>query len=406
MLMPTNLVSLIMQFLTPDVINRIASAVGLDRNTTDQASSALVPAMLGGLTKLAGTSDGARRLFDVVSKQPPGLLDSMAGMIGGSGQKTLMENGLSMVSSLLGGSATQTLASAVSRFSGADQSSASSLLGLLAPMVTGALARETASNGLDASGLAQMLNGQKANIQAALPSGFADLLKGTGVIGDMAGQTARAATTAATSAGVMAQRAAQGSAAAAGSSMRWTYWAIPALAVLAAAWWLMGNRTERVAEQRPAAPPVTTTAPPATTTAPSRETTGSVPSTADDLRTRTTQALAALTSAPGGTEIANQTTSALDVVKATLSQVTDAASAQTALPKLQDALGQMDKVRGMATNLPTGGRTALANLIALNMPAINAQLDKVLAIPGVAAILKQPIDALRTDLDTLARAPA
>jgi hypothetical protein len=41
-----NLVSLVMQFLTPDMIGRIATALGLDRNVAQTAIGALVPALL------------------------------------------------------------------------------------------------------------------------------------------------------------------------------------------------------------------------------------------------------------------------------------------------------------------------------------------------------------------------
>jgi hypothetical protein len=56
--------------------------------------------------------------------------------------------------------------------------------------------------------------------------------------------------------------------------------------------------------------------------------------------------------------------------------------------------------------LPATGRTALATLISANMPTINAELDKVLALPGVGPILKQPVDTLRSNLDNLSKAPA
>jgi hypothetical protein len=48
--MAINLVSLIMQFLTPDMIGRIASALGLDRNNTQTAIGAAVPGLLAGLS--------------------------------------------------------------------------------------------------------------------------------------------------------------------------------------------------------------------------------------------------------------------------------------------------------------------------------------------------------------------
>lgn len=405
--MPTNLISLVTQYLTPDVISRIASAVGLDRNSTDQATAAVVPALLGGFNKVAATPDGARKLYDTVSKQSPGILDSLTGALGGSSQKTLAGNGLNILSSLFGGSTTQALANAVSRYAGTDQSSASSLLGILAPLVTGALAKETIGRKLDATGLSQMLSSQKGNIQAAMPAGFADLLRGSGLLGDTVEQTARPAATTTQTTGYTAQRTVQRPVPAAPSN-NWMYWALPAIVALGAGWWLFGHRTTapvapQVTEQR-TTPPATTTTPTTTQPMQSQETTGSI--TADDLKTRATQALTTLKGLPGGTEIATQTSSAFDALKASLSGVTDAATAQTALPKLQEAEAQIEKVRGLAAQLPTGGRGALATLISANLPTINAQLDKIMAMPGVAAILKQPIDALRSDLDTMAKAPA
>jgi hypothetical protein len=48
--MAINLVSLIMQFLTPDTIERIATALGLDRKIAQTAIGAVVPALLVGFS--------------------------------------------------------------------------------------------------------------------------------------------------------------------------------------------------------------------------------------------------------------------------------------------------------------------------------------------------------------------
>jgi hypothetical protein len=44
--MATNLVSYIMQFLTPDLVGRIAAALGIERNNTQSGIIAAVPALL------------------------------------------------------------------------------------------------------------------------------------------------------------------------------------------------------------------------------------------------------------------------------------------------------------------------------------------------------------------------
>jgi hypothetical protein len=45
--MASNLVSLVMQFLTPEMVGRVATALGLDRSLVQSAINAAVPGLLG-----------------------------------------------------------------------------------------------------------------------------------------------------------------------------------------------------------------------------------------------------------------------------------------------------------------------------------------------------------------------
>src|SRR5262245_10265905 len=82
--MATNLVSLTMQYLNPDMIGRIAAALGLDRNKTQSAVGAAVPGLLAGFSHVAEQSDGAQRLA-VAVRQESGSLGSFATLLGGGG---------------------------------------------------------------------------------------------------------------------------------------------------------------------------------------------------------------------------------------------------------------------------------------------------------------------------------
>jgi hypothetical protein len=169
--MAVNLVSLIMQFLTPDMIGRIASALGLDRNNTQTAIGAAVPGLLAGLSGVAAQPGGAQKLFDAV-KQQTGTLGNYAGMIGGASQSSLIEKGSQILSSLLGGRNQTALAGAVGKYAELSQSASGSLLGMLAPVVMGTIGQQSGMRSLDASGIASLLSSQKDSIAAALPSGF------------------------------------------------------------------------------------------------------------------------------------------------------------------------------------------------------------------------------------------
>ena len=100
--MATNLVSLVMQFLTPDMISRIAAALGLDRNNAQTAIGAAVPALLAGFSGVAAKPGGAQNLVDAIRQQSD-RLDGFANMIGGTGQSSLLDQGSTLLRSLLGG---------------------------------------------------------------------------------------------------------------------------------------------------------------------------------------------------------------------------------------------------------------------------------------------------------------
>jgi hypothetical protein len=191
--MATNLVSLIMQFLTPDMIGRIATALGLDRNNTQTAIGAAVPALLAAFSKTATQPGGSQKLVDA-ARQQTGTLGNFANVLGTGGQASLAEKGTQMLSALLGGRDQNALAQTVAKFAGLSQGPASSLLGMLAPVVMGTIGQQQGQS-LNASSVASLLANQKDNIAAALPTGFSNLLGGTGLLDALGGatQSARAA---------------------------------------------------------------------------------------------------------------------------------------------------------------------------------------------------------------------
>jgi hypothetical protein len=106
----------------------------------------------------------------------------------------------------------------------------------------------------------------------------------------------------------------------------------------------------------------------------------------------------------GGVNLANQVSSSIGTLRSVLPGITDVASAQAALPKLREATAQLNEVSNLTAKLSPEGKSALAKLIAVAMPAINQMCDKVLATPAVGDIAKPTIDELRGRLDALSRA--
>jgi Bacterial protein of unknown function (DUF937) len=366
--MANNLVSLVMQFLTPDMIGRIASALGLDRNNTQTAIGAAVPGLLAGLSGLATQPGGAQRVADA-ARQQTSVLGNFASMLGTGSQTSLVEKGSQMLSSLLGGRDQTALAGAVGKYAGLGQNASGSLLGMLAPVVMGTIAKEQGSRSLDAGGIANLLASQKDSIAAALPSGFGNMLNGTALLDSLGGaartataagnNAARAAATAVRTVGDTGRRAAG---AASSPSLNWLYWLIPALAIAALLIYLFARPAEQAVQQG----------------------------------VTTAQSLTV-----GGLDVGKQLTDSIADLRTTLGGITDAASARAALPKLQDVTAQIDKVGGVVGQLSPEQRKLLAGLVNPVMPTLNQLFDKVLAIPGVSEVLKPTIDALRAKLAVL-----
>jgi hypothetical protein len=103
----------------------------------------------------------------------------------------------------------------------------------------------------------------------------------------------------------------------------------------------------------------------------------------------------------GGVDLGKQVSDSITNLRTTLGGITDAASAQAALPKLREATAQIDKVDGMVGQLSAEQRRAFAGIVNPMMPTLNQLFDKVLAIPGVSEVLKPTIDALRAKLALL-----
>jgi hypothetical protein len=353
--MAINLVSLVMDFLTPEMIGRIAGALGLsDSNKVESALSAGVPGLLAGLSGVAASAGGPQRLVDA-AKQESGTLGKLADTLDGDRQSSLIARGSQLLGSLLGSRDHNALTEAIGRFAGLGQGNSGSLLGMLAPIVLGTLAQQPGS--LNANGMANLLAGQKDNIAAALPSGFGRLLGGTGLLDSLDGAAETASRAARTAGSTVAGRAA----ADASPAARWL-WLIPAALIAAGLAYWLNAPAQRAAQQNVAS--------------------------AQNLTV-------------GGVDIGKQTSDSISSLRTTLSGVTDVASAKAALPKLQEVSDQIDKTDGMVGSLSADQRKVLAGLVNPTMPEVNQLFDKVLAIPGVGEVLKPTLDTMKAKLATL-----
>lgn len=338
-----NLVSTIMQMVTPMIIDKVAGAVGINSSMAKTAISYALPAILGAFGSKAATPAGAKDLFSAVSSADSGLFGNLDKMLGGAGKDQLVSNGSSVLNSLLGGNGVSAITNALTQKAGIGGTAASMLVPLVGQMALSGLAKSSA--GMDASGLANMLTSQAGNFKSAL------------------GETTSSYTEAARTAAAPAQ------ASGAGGLIRWL---IPLAAALAALWYFLGSG---------GTPTKTTEMKPAETTAPAA--TGGI--------------------VVDGVNVTDTLTKTMGDLTTTVATMTSAETATAALPKLQEAGKAIDGLTAVAGKMDATQKTAIGGLISTALPLLKAAADKALANAGVGDIAKPVLDGLYTKIEALAK---
>ncbi len=251
--MAINLVSLVSQFLTPQVVGSLARAIGVNEAVAQKLVAAAVPTILASLATAAAAPGGAQRVSDAISNSDPDVLTKV-GQAAAGGNARFLNEGATLLNGLLGGGGLSSLVGALSQYSGAPHPATQTLLGAVTQTTVGAIGQQDPSNWSDPSAILSLLNSQKGAISAALPGEVSKALGASGLLAGLGAATAAATQTAASTVSSAASTAS-----AAASSARsvptppplprssgFPMWAIILIViiVLLAIWWFMSRRHE------------------------------------------------------------------------------------------------------------------------------------------------------------------
>ena len=217
--MAINLVSLVSQFLTPQLVGGLARALGINEAVAQKLAAAAVPAILASLGTAAAAPGGAQKVSDAVSNSDPDILTKLSGAITGGNTRFLNEGG-TLLSGLLGGGGLSSLTGALSQFSGAPQPATQALLGTVTHAAVGTIGQQDPSNWSDPSAILSMLNSQKSAISAALPPELSRALGASGLLAGLGAAAAGATQTAASTVSSAASAASSTASSAASSAAR------------------------------------------------------------------------------------------------------------------------------------------------------------------------------------------
>ena len=168
----TSMVEQLLSQLQGAPMAQIASQLGADQQQTESAVGAAVPMLLGMLGNNANQGGGADALFGALMRdhapaQAQGfgggdLLGSVLGSVLGGGQG--QGAGAAILGHIFGGQQQQA-ESSLGQASGLGGGNAGQLLTILAPIVMSFLANKVQGSGLDAGGLGQVLQQERAQTQ-------------------------------------------------------------------------------------------------------------------------------------------------------------------------------------------------------------------------------------------------
>ncbi len=215
--------------LDASTLSQISQQIGANPSQTQSAISAALPMLVGGLARNTQTPEGANALAGALDRDHDGsLLDNLGpmlgslagggggggaagalgalgGLLGGGGGGGGAGSLLGMAASMLGGApgngsgrtvngagilghilggAQGAVQNNVAQASGLNAGQAGQLLSTLAPMIMGALGRTRQQQGLDAGGLASMLQGESQSLAGGAQNAITSFLDADGD-GDM-----------------------------------------------------------------------------------------------------------------------------------------------------------------------------------------------------------------------------
>ena len=184
--MSVNIMSMVKDAVSQQVMNKIGSMVGLDQSKSKSAFETVAGSILGGLMNKASTPSGAEAVFGAVQKQDTGILDKLGDLLGGGEATDNFQKQGGGVLDMVFGSGNQKAQEAIGSSLGLGSGMVGKLMSMAAPILMGVIGNYVKSKALNAVGLGSLLGEQKSYLGGLLPSGltsnlgFGNMLSGAG----------------------------------------------------------------------------------------------------------------------------------------------------------------------------------------------------------------------------------
>lgn len=225
--------------VTGTLAKQASGFLGESEGAVTSALGSAFPAILGSMIDKGGSAEGAAGIMGMIDKLDLDMVGNIGNIFGGGASSVngLLNSGGGILDMLLGDKLGGVV-DMITKVSGLKGGSTSSLLKMAAPLLLSMIGKKVAGKG--ASGLMDLLMGQKDHVAKAMPSGMGSLL-GLANIGDgmknVANSAMGAAGSAAKTATNVAGNTATAATGAAKSGLGWLKGLLPLLIIGGLAYW-------------------------------------------------------------------------------------------------------------------------------------------------------------------------
>ncbi|APW60624.1 DUF937 domain-containing protein [Paludisphaera borealis] len=340
-----NIVNLIKDQLTGDVLGKLGASIGESEEKTRAAAAVAVPSLLSVLAGLVSSGQGADKLISALRNFDADSLTRLRTEVTQGDHGKIRDQGGDILGSLVGGNL-PALINVLTKFSGVGAVALKGLLSYLAPLILSVIAAQLKGKALTPASLSGFFADQKANISGALPPGFS----------------------------LAAVPASAPHAEAPGIPN----WLLPLAGLVLlgiGAWYFLGNQA---AEAPPVGEPEAKKAAPVPTPIEPK-----IPAPAD-----------VEVAIPTADEVTKSLGNVYTSATQALASVKDAATAEAAAPTLTGLDAKIDAAKAVWEKLPDAAKDAVKKATAENLGTFKTLVDKTLELPGVGEKLKAILDAL------------
>lgn len=178
-----DILGLIKDKLTDSVIEKVSNFLGEHPENIGSALNSSVPIVLGGIIRNASNDEDTGKVMDVLKDggHTGEILDDLPNLLSNFDKTQLLIIIGTNIFNHFTGSKSNSIVEKLSTLTGIRKTSASSLVGLAAPLVLGALGKVVSKEGLGVSGLTRLLAEQRESVFGALPPAIANQLNFKGV---------------------------------------------------------------------------------------------------------------------------------------------------------------------------------------------------------------------------------